>query len=81
MSNCLTSTVAKTLNPNLGDSSIFAAVEACISNEQFTAILYHPKDMELERVYSNSPQSYPVGGPKSKSGMPWAELVLVNGRV
>jgi hypothetical protein len=47
----------------------------------FTLMRLHRETMELERIYTSEPNSYPIGGRKSKRGLPWAEQVLTRGEV
>ncbi|HUO11917.1 MAG TPA: GAF domain-containing protein [Caulobacteraceae bacterium] len=37
------------------------------------------ESLQLTRIYSSEPLAYPVGGGKSKRGLPWAEQVLIRG--
>jgi len=46
----------------------------------FSAMRLHAASMEVERLHSQDPQHYPVGGRKAKAGTPWARQVLVEHR-
>lgn len=45
----------------------------------FTIMVFHADTMEVERVYSNRPQDYPVGGRKQKRDTAWGRQVLEQG--
>jgi GAF domain-containing protein len=55
--------------------------EHLLGHRMLTVMKLHSETMELERVYSSRPLEYPTGGRKSKSGLPWAKLVLEAGQV
>ena len=59
---------------------IFAAVEAltaaAIGHRLFTIMRFDPERAEVERVHSNLPDVYPVGGRKTKAQTAWADHVL-----
>lgn len=42
----------------------------------FSASVFLPEAMELQRIHSSRPDVYPVGARKSKRGTSWAEQVL-----
>ena len=50
-----------------------------VGHRLFTVSLFHPTEMELERVYSSMESAYGVGGRKAKGPTPWTETVLVKG--
>ncbi|MEH6738775.1 MAG: GAF domain-containing protein [Sulfitobacter sp.] len=81
ISNTLSKAIINALDLKMVNSEVLQTFENCIANQQFTAMTYHQNGMNLERIYSNTPESYPVGGRKSKLGMPWGQQVLVEGRV
>lgn len=68
------------------DTAAFCAVldtvvARTIGHRLFTVSRFHPDSMELERVYSSDPASYPVGGRKQKGGTPWSEMILIDGDI
>jgi len=46
----------------------------------FSATRLHPASMEVERLFTQDPGQYPVGGRKSKAGTDWGRQVLVEHR-
>jgi len=52
------------------------ALAATLGHKLFTLLLYHPDSGESERVYSNRPDAYPVGGRKPLNPTFWTEQVL-----
>jgi hypothetical protein len=60
--------------------AIFRAVQAVAANtigfSLFTIMSYDARNREVERVYTNMPDVYPIGGRKKKSGTPWAKQIL-----
>jgi len=45
----------------------------------FTVMQFNPATMEVKRVYSSDPESYPAGGSKKKRETEWGAKVLENG--
>jgi transcriptional regulator with GAF, ATPase, and Fis domain len=60
---------------------IDALAQRVLGHSLCTVMRLHSDTLELERVYSSRPDEYPVGGRKSKQGLPWAEHVLIARRV
>lgn len=64
-------------------SALFAAASDCaqqvIGHRLCTVMRFHPDEFALERLFTSAGAEYPVGGRKSKRGLPWSELVLVRG--
>ncbi|MFM0169943.1 GAF domain-containing protein [Paraburkholderia sediminicola] len=60
--------------------AIFRAVHevaaSAIGFSLFTIMSYDAQNQEVERVYTNMPDVYPVGGRKKKHGTPWARQIL-----
>jgi len=56
-------------------------VARTIGHRLFTISRFHPDSMELERVYSSDPVTYPVGGRKQKGGTPWSDMILIDGDI
>lgn len=46
----------------------------------FTVLVHHPRLRESERIYTNMPQAYPVGGRKPVTDRPWMQQVVQAGR-
>ena len=61
-------------------AALFRAVhevaENAIGLRLITVMSYDAQHQEVERVYTNMPEVYPVGGRKKKRGTPWAKRVL-----
>lgn len=66
-----------------GPSALFEAASDCarqvIGHRLCTVMRFHPEEVALERLYTSAGAEYPVGGRKSKRGVPWGELVLIRG--
>ena len=60
--------------------ALFAAIErataALIGHRLFTVMRYHADTAESERVWSNQPAPYPVGGRKPMPDTPWGRRVF-----
>jgi hypothetical protein len=60
--------------------ALFAALDAAfgavLGHKLFTVMLYHGDTGESERVYTNQPAAYPVGGRKAMNRTPWAQQVI-----
>jgi transcriptional regulator with GAF, ATPase, and Fis domain len=57
-----------------------AALAALLGHKLFTAMRYHDDTGESERIYTNQPRAYPVGGRKAMNATPWAQQVIHEGR-
>ena len=72
--------LAKTLRLDNQPQTIFRAVhdvaKGAIGFTLFTIMSYDAQRHEVERVYSNMPNIYPVGGRKEKRGTAWAGQIL-----
>ena len=51
---------------------------AKLDRELLTINIFHPQQMELERLFSSNPEAYPPGGRKKKKGTSWGQHVLIN---
>ena len=64
---------------------IFEALAQVIKDEigyiLFTVLYQHQKPRELERLYTNQPEAYPVSGRKQIIPSAWTEQVLDRGEV
>lgn len=54
---------------------------ATIGHRLFTVMRFDAERMEVERLYSNQPASYPVGGRKQKKETAWGDHVLRDRKV
>ena len=57
-----------------------ATAQAAVGHGLFTVMRLHKDTMEVERLYSSQPASYPRGGRKPKNDTPWGEEVLRRAR-
>ncbi|MBI1777010.1 MAG: GAF domain-containing protein [Proteobacteria bacterium] len=66
-------------------AAIYQAVDKlaqrAIGHNLFTMMRVYETAMEVERVYSDNPKAYPVGGRKQKQGTPCGRIVLDEGKV
>jgi hypothetical protein len=66
-------------------NAVFAAVDRLaqrtIGHTLFTLMRLYDDKAEVERVYSDNPKAYPVGGRKQKQGTDWGKIVLDRGEV
>jgi hypothetical protein len=51
---------------------------ANLDRELLTINIFHPQQMELERLFSSNPEAYPPGGRKKKKGTLWGQHVLID---
>ncbi|APA89991.1 GAF domain-containing protein (plasmid) [Paraburkholderia sprentiae WSM5005] len=56
--------------------AVHAAAEKTIGLSLFTIMSYDAQRHEVERVYTNMPDVYPLGGRKQKQGTAWARQIL-----
>jgi GAF domain-containing protein len=65
--------------------AVFACIEAMaaatIASKMITIMRYDCAQSTLQRVHSNRPDDYPVGGSKVKGQTPWKRQLLDEGRV
>lgn len=54
---------------------------ALLNRQLLTINIFHPQDMELERLYSSNPEEYPSGGRKQKRGTAWGQHVLIEQKI
>jgi GAF domain-containing protein len=54
---------------------------ALLNRQLLTINIFHPQDMELERLYSSNPEAYPPGGRKQKRGTAWGQHVLIEQKI
>jgi transcriptional regulator with GAF, ATPase, and Fis domain len=65
--------------------AIYRAVDAALAATPgfrlFTILVCHNEKRLVQRVYTNNPASYPVGGTKPMSSSPWSDRVMKDGAV
>jgi hypothetical protein len=61
-------------------AALDAGLNAVLGHRLFTVLRYHADTGESERVYTNQPQAYPVGGRKTLNPTFWTRHVLVERR-
>lgn len=65
--------------------AVFACIDtmaaSTIGCKMITIMRYDPDQSTLQRLYSNRPEDYPVGGSKIKEPTPWKQQLLDEGRV
>jgi len=57
------------------------AFQDLIGHKLFTVLSYDKNLLELERIYSNNPLSYPLSGTKKLTNTDWSKKVFVDGKV
>lgn len=76
--------VARAMGEPEQPAALFAALDrataAVIGHTLFTLMVWHAASSETERVYSNQPAPYPVGGRKHFADTPWSRHLLREGR-
>jgi len=72
--------VAEALRQSGQPERTFAALDhalaAVLGHKLFTVLRYHEDTGESERLYTNQPTAYPVGGRKPLNTTPWTRQVL-----
>jgi hypothetical protein len=72
--------LAMAMRPKDQPLELFRAVHAvaakAIGLSLFTIMSYDAEHHEVERVYTNMPDVYPLGGRKKKQGTAWARQIL-----
>jgi hypothetical protein len=56
--------------------AVHAVAASTIGLSLFTIMFYDAQHQEVERVYTNMPEVYPVGGRKKKLGTAWSRQIL-----
>jgi hypothetical protein len=56
----------------------FDLCSRALDNELFTAMRFHAVTMEVERLHSTLPDSYPASGRKPKRDTEWGKKVLID---
>ena len=64
------------VQPGPACEALERATAATIGHRLFTVLLYRAESGESERVYTNHPVAYPVGGRKAVRETPWTAQVF-----
>jgi transcriptional regulator with GAF, ATPase, and Fis domain len=56
--------------------AVYAVASSAIGARLFTIMSYDARQHEVERVYTNMPAVYPLGGRKKKRGTAWSNQIL-----
>ncbi len=62
--------------PGASFAALDRACAAVIGHKLFTVLRHHADSGESERLYTNQPVAYPVGGRKALNPTPWARQVI-----
>ena len=88
MSNISVADIAKVMAITASSSAPDAVYQAVcdlaqrtIGHRLFTLMRLHRDVNEVERLFSDNPTAYPVGGRKQKQGTSWGRVVLDQGEV
>ena len=73
-------TYAASGQPATTFGTLDAALGAVVGHRLFTILLHHATTRESERVYTNQPAAYPVGGRKELRDTAWSRRLIVEGR-
>jgi hypothetical protein len=65
--------------PGATFEAIDRAAAATIGHKLFTVLAYYPGAHESQRIYTNMPEAYPVGGRKPVTDAPWMQQVVQRG--
>lgn len=68
--------LARPGQPAAAFEALDRALGAVLGHRLFTLLRYHPDSGESERLYTNEPAAYPVGGRKALNPTPWSQQVL-----
>ena len=71
--------LARGAEPPAAFRAVDEALQEILGHRLFTVFVLRGGGM-VERVYSSSPESYPVGGLKPMGPTPWGDLVLGRGQ-
>lgn len=71
---------ARNGDPQASLGAIDALAQRALGHKLFTVMRHLALSNEVERVYSNNPEAYPVGGRKQKQNTAWGETVLNEGK-
>ena len=76
--------VARAMRDPAQPETVFTALDGAtrdaIGHRLFTLMIFHADAGETERIYTNQPGPYPVGGRKQFADTPWARSLLRDSR-
>lgn len=76
--------VARAMREPAQPEALFAALDGAtreaIGHKLCTLMIFHADAGQTERIYTNQPGPYPVGGRKQFADTPWARSLLREGR-
>lgn len=75
------STVANATDPIDAFRAAELATSTLIGHALFTVMAFDPERIEVQRLYTSDPESYPTGGRKKKRDTEWGRHVLLDGKV
>ncbi|MGI3212620.1 GAF domain-containing protein [Roseovarius tibetensis] len=81
MTDVLFKTLRRIADPATSRDAAYTLCAQAIPNGLFTAMRLHAATMEVERLFSTLPDSYPVSGRKPKRDTAWGDKVLVRRQV
>jgi GAF domain-containing protein len=70
---------AQAAQPGATFAAIERAAAATIGHKLFTVLAYHRGARESQRIYTSTPDAYPVGGRKPITDSPWMQQVVQRG--
>jgi hypothetical protein len=76
----VTAALAAGGQPDATFRALDVALGAVLGHKLFTVLLYHAGTRESERLYTNQPAAYPVGGRKELRDTAWSRRLIVEGR-
>jgi hypothetical protein len=74
-------TLAAPGQPETTFRALDVALDAVLGHKLFTVLLHHEATRESERLYTNQPAAYPVGGRKPLRDTAWGRRVIGERRV
>jgi hypothetical protein len=73
-------TYAAAGQPETTFRALDTALGVVLGHKLFTILLHHADTRESERIYTNQPAAYPVGGRKALRDTAWGRQVIQDGR-
>jgi hypothetical protein len=81
--NALETILAAHADPDQPNAT-FRAIDAVLADAPghilFTVLVHHPALRQSERIYTNKPEAYPIGGRKPVTDSAWMQRVIHGGR-
>ena len=75
----LTETIAQANSNEVIFAAVSDAADTVIGHKLFTIMVFDAEAIEVSRVYSSNPKTYPPGGKKKKRDTAWGRRVLEQG--